>query len=1259
MKLLKVTLYNLASLEGLQEIDFESEPLRSADLFSIVGETGSGKSTILDAICLALYGTAPRFEDARNFKYYRGEAVNRNQTLLPNDPRNILRRGAKSCSAEVWFQARDGARYRATWSCAFARTNYKREERHFYRLTRLDSGAYTEEELPIQESGGRSNAGLDQVIGLDYSQFTRTVMLAQNSFANFIKAKDEEKAVLLEKLTGTRIYAVIAEKINAYYKEAKLAKEELEREIGAYRVNCLSDERLAEVVQEKKALDNAWAELDKAIKRLEEQAKWRQRTAELWTVLEEERKRLEAARAESEAIQEKRLRLKVYDLALPIQRTFLSCQQTLQRQASLEKRLETLSATFPQMIQQVAAQKRLLDQVSEQVRLAKQRQQEMAPRLTLARRRKLEWENTRQQGVEAAKRTQVARQHESDSLHQLQENVKASRANEEASRNAESLLAQLVPHQALIDTLEVVVNRLAAFKKARDERDQLLETLQKDTQSLAETSAALTKSQKILVDLKAKDEALSRQQMDWQAALERYDLGALQKNSAEATKRRQDGERLHALYEASRKNQADLAAAKVEIQALEKRLAAWLATGQALAQERDAIQKVLPGLEEAYRLAAGKNAEAMRAALRPGEPCPVCGSREHPFAERDAAYYLSPIKAEIIQKRNRLVEIGQALEHPETGVRNAYAQGITRKGQLLGLEESLEKEYERLRSEWMDLRKSYADLLDWRTTEEARWRAELNRFQERAKREEAEAVALFKNYQDQQTRLARSRRESAQLKETVMAQDKECQTLETRAASLRARSLERQAQLTKQNHTLDQEKEALGERLASIPDWERRFLGKDEGGLAWLRQLGEDYAQAMKRQQACAERRGQLLLLAETLKEQQVKARAQRTDCERQQANIQAEIVVRERAYRDVLGGKDPDQLEQELNEAVATQERRLEQANQTYSRSREDHDRLDENLKLLRKELVDNQSKGQELAGEIQAWLDRYNQSAGRPLELNQALLAELFAPDRDWTALRNAIKRVDEAVQQALGRVENSQRNLALHERLEIRTDDSLETLQSRIQEKISQREGLDTQRQEVSGLLAAHEKAIVQVANRKAELDSRERTFQDWSELNSILGNAEGNRFRETAQCFTLRFLIQQANVQLRLLNPRYSLEQVKDSLGIRVVDHDRADEVRNLSSLSGGETFLVSLGLALGLSTLSSRNIQISNLFVDEGFGSLDPDSLNIVIDALSSLRTMQGKKVGVISHTPEMRERIHTRIQVVKMGASGRSQLRIV
>ena len=332
---------------------------------------------------------------------------------------------------------------------------------------------------------------------------------------------------------------------------------------------------------------------------------------------------------------------------------------------------------------------------------------------------------------------------------------------------------------------------------------------------------------------------------------------------------------------------------------------------------------------------------------------------------------------------------------------------------------------------------------------------------------------------------------------------------------------------------------------------------------------------------------------------------------------------------------------------------------NQAFNRLVEACGRQDESIKLTTRELENTRTQETEKIGRISAWLEEQNRLEDTRGQWNMERLTYLFAPEREWRMARERIRRLDESVQQAMGRVENCQKNLEEHERSETRTDEPLDTLLQAMKEEQAHKEELDMRRKEVAGLLFAHQQAERQVAERQPELKRREQVFANWDKLNGILGNAEGKRFRETAQCFTLRFLIHQANAQLRLLNQRYSLEQVKDSLGIRVIDHDRADEVRNLSSLSGGETFLVSLGLALGLSSLSSRNIQISNLFVDEGFGTLDSENLNIVIDALSGLRTMQGKKVGVISHTPEMRERIHTQIQVIKAGASGRSELKIV
>lgn len=179
-----------------------------------------------------------------------------------------------------------------------------------------------------------------------------------------------------------------------------------------------------------------------------------------------------------------------------------------------------------------------------------------------------------------------------------------------------------------------------------------------------------------------------------------------------------------------------------------------------------------------------------------------------------------------------------------------------------------------------------------------------------------------------------------------------------------------------------------------------------------------------------------------------------------------------------------------------------------------------------------------------------------------------------------------------------------------------------------------------------------AMRDIVQQKQEAESLK---MEWDEIADAIG-AEGKTLRKIAQCYTLRFLIEHANDEIRKFNTRYELMQVKNSLGIRVIDHDRADDIRDTTSLSGGETFIVSLGLALGLSSLSSRNISFENIFIDEGFGTLDPDTLATVLDSLAMLQSSQGKKVGIISHTDTMAEHITTQIRIVKEGNSGSSHI---
>jgi exonuclease SbcC len=181
------------------------------------------------------------------------------------------------------------------------------------------------------------------------------------------------------------------------------------------------------------------------------------------------------------------------------------------------------------------------------------------------------------------------------------------------------------------------------------------------------------------------------------------------------------------------------------------------------------------------------------------------------------------------------------------------------------------------------------------------------------------------------------------------------------------------------------------------------------------------------------------------------------------------------------------------------------------------------------------------------------------------------------------------------------------------------------------------------------------------RKAEhgekLEAARREAKVWGELGAVIGHSEGASFRKFAQGLTLDALVAHANAHLAELARRYRLERVpKADMDLMVVDQDMGDEARSVHSLSGGETFLVSLALALGLSSLATRRTRVESLFVDEGFGALDPQTLDTALAVLEALQA-GGRRVGVISHVPGLSERIGVRVAVTPEGG-GRSRVRV-
>ena len=361
--------------------------------------------------------------------------------------------------------------------------------------------------------------------------------------------------------------------------------------------------------------------------------------------------------------------------------------------------------------------------------------------------------------------------------------------------------------------------------------------------------------------------------------------------------------------------------------------------------------------------------------------------------------------------------------------------------------------------------------------------------------------------------------------------------------------------------------------------------------------------------------------------------------------------------YKQILNGEEPDAAEQRLtaakNEATKAAENQNENINKLkaeLANSKGSH----QTMLSQNKTMIENlQAKEKEL----DCWIEEYNKQLGEksfePRLIDRNTIREMLHSAEDWNAIRREKDEKEKAVASTTALYQSAEKAHQQHlEHQPAQTRDALLAIQQEYQER-SQRNELIA----ANARMQNHQEAMKQLGDKAEALKLVTQEKDDWTAITDAIG-ADGKTLRKIAQCYTLSFLIAHANQEIRKFNSRYELQQVKHSLGIRVIDHDRADDIRDTTSLSGGETFIVSLGLALGLSALSSRNISFENLFIDEGFGTLDPDTLATVIDSLAMLQSSQGKKVGVISHTDTMSERITTQIRIIKNGNSGSSHIEI-
>lgn len=1211
MKILAIRLKNLASLAGPFEIDFTAEPLASAGLFAITGPTGAGKSTLLDALCLALFGAVPRLGDTGQAKMPDADS-----DISIGDPRTLIRRGTGGGYAEVDFVGVSGRRYRARWEANRARDKASGKLQNSRQsLIDLDS----DQLLASQKTEYKTQ--LELALGLNFEQFTRAVLLAQSEFSAFLKANDNERSELLEKLTDTALYTQLGRRAFDKAKEAKDAHKQLQDQATgvvplAAEARAELDQQLTDAQQHLKAQQAQLKQLELQHTWLKELREWQDRqraaTEQLqraetdWANQGSERQDLN--RLEQLAPQRHHF-ARLSELDTLLQPLAVQIQQHIEQQNALHSRQQQAQQ------QQSNAQTALAQALKNQADAVPLLRQAFEAHSTLAHltrdlskraEEKQQQEHACTEGHALLKGLQDKHTHVAERLQRLSAELERNAAlaplsdawNAYRDRLQQLMLIgnRLKKGQAELPQLEQRATTAAEkFSQQREALDLLYQEAGAEPHAVAEQVQLLAS---LLHDNRKQQRAFedlirlwdSQQQLDQQAA-------ALTQKLADAAQKREQ------LNQKGLQTKAELAVAEQTL-------------------------TVTKHLLERQRLARSASVEELRAQLQDDQPCPVCGSHEHPYHQPEAL--LHSLGRHDENEEASAQKTVDTLKEKLNELRGEVGGLIAQQKEFLHQQEQLANQQQGLTPS-LEAHPLSASLFNQDVAKRSSWLTQqLSQLTERTTQDEQRQSALL-NLQQNAGRLQQ---------QLQIAQD----------ASQQARQLmlDQQRELSNDRERLEEELHAFAsllpaetlEGLRSEPA--ATFMLLDQQVSQRLEQLGQqrdELVEQQERQQAIEKEhthQQHRLAQLETLNQQV------------------SELAAQQQAAQETLGTllgvhASAEQWQQQLEQAVVQSRQSETDANQQLQV-------LHNELIQLAADLKAQQERAQALHAEQQALDTRLAEWRAQHPELDDTGLTRLLAfDDAQVNALRQHLQASEKAVEQAKVLLLEREQRLAEHQALHNgnldaeQLDSTLAALNQQLAEgekqvaELRARQSEDQRRQEANAALA------LTTANAYEE-------WQRWARLESLIGSASGDKFRKLAQAYNLDLLVHHANVQLRQLVRRYRLKRGGSMLGLLVMDTEMGDELRSVHSLSGGETFLVSLALALGLASMASSTLKIESLFIDEGFGSLDPESLQLAMDALDGLQA-QGRKVAVISHVQEMHERIPVQIQVMRQG-NGLSTLEV-
>lgn len=1135
MKLRKLTIHNIASIEDA-EIDFQKAPLADADVFLISGKTGSGKSTILDCICLALFTSTPRMD----MTMMEGKMNDNTDKINVDNPRQLLRRGTGEGFARLSFTGNDGIDYEATWTAsrAYNKPTGRLKKTLNWEIRNLTTGAIT-------KSSEENKAIISRALGVDFNQFCRTTMLAQGEFTRFLNSKDSEKAQILEKITGASEYALIGAKVYEIFSQKKNAADVARQKIADIRI--LTEEeletfnaRLDEIAGQKErlALSLAKARADK---------EWLTQR----NTIEERIKVATKDAAETRSVLDSP-EMVANRLTLSQWNTTSEARSALTAAESAHKELEGIELEYKSFAPQFAA--------------------------ILANKNQIE-ANRREKNAE---------------LMLIDEYI----ANESVNKSVYS-------SAPLISTLTEQIERQNNLRKTHEKNaidlaefltNKLKPSLEDAVKEWENTATALKQATKLLVDGETALEALKIKSLRIE-----YDRLVQQKNDTSGALKSlrtwlSEHKRLEEL-------KADIKHREENLAEIQKDYSESLAELNRLKGRRDSLKEVYDNQKNTV----DKWAVAMRSHLHVGDCCPVCmqeitalpqqeviskllETAENAFREAECIY------ENFVAERNKLsAEIKVTTDGlcrdkkvaSDRSLLNSLANDVsTQLRATFGADTSIplsDVSVDTLKAKIADIDKTVS-IFDVKLKE-------ANATEDAVSEQRKKVDAIRTKLEIKQKHLDSLR--------TKMA--------ETQAAHDQSLSLSRTAL---ENITTNENK------ISAI--LKGSIYETDINNLTTL--CKEIDANASKYNAAT---------------EQSQVIKSELSDFDKTLTNINSGIDGLIHLYaplKEVIATSEPTDIKNP-EEAIVRLRSHIQSASDRRAIAQNRKTDSENSLQVF---LTTHPDIGLDRIKELQALT---SQDINR---INEVVTDAIERANECDTILRQLRNQLDELIG-------NEPAGIA---------DTTIEDLTETITTYELRSRQLDESTGSIRQQLADNE---TNMKLRAAQIETVNRLVEQlspWEKLNALIGDATGAKFRKIAQSYVLAALVHSANHYMTSLSDRYRLKVEPGTFIISIEDAYQGYISRPCTTISGGESFLVSLALALALSDIGDR-VASDTIFIDEGFGSLSGEYLRKAIDTLRTLHSKAGRHVGIISHVEELREQIPVQITVNRDSHNSAATINII